>query len=50
MIGKEWWVSDNWGLGIAGQFFAGRMNDSEAPGAPTWETTAAALVFSATCN
>ncbi len=19
--GKEWWVSDNWGLGVAGQFF-----------------------------
>jgi len=20
-VGKEWWVSDNWGLGLAGQFF-----------------------------
>ncbi|HZL18099.1 MAG TPA: hypothetical protein VFG23_10165, partial [Polyangia bacterium] len=26
-LGKEWWVSDNWGLGIAGQLLLGAMND-----------------------
>ena len=50
MVGKEWWVSNNWGVGVALQVFAGRMKDSDAQGSPTWETTAAALAFSATYN
>lgn len=49
MIGKEWWVSNNWGVGGALQLFGGRMKD-KGDGAPTWQTTAAALVFSATYN
>jgi hypothetical protein len=48
MIGKEWWVSDNWGLGIAGQLvFAGGMKD-EADA--SFRATAFGIVFSATYN
>ena len=49
MVGKEWWVSDNWGLGVALQLYAGSMKDSN-DGGPTWKTTAAAIVGSATFN
>jgi hypothetical protein len=49
MVGKEWWVSNNWGLGVALQLYAGSMKDSE-DGGPTWKTTAAAIVGSATFN
>ncbi len=48
MFGKEWWVSANWGLGLAGQAFFGSMKDKG--GSPTWTTTAFAVVFSATYN
>lgn len=49
MIGKEWWVSDNWGLGLAGQVLyancgGGNINDSEI------KTLAYGLLFSATYN
>jgi hypothetical protein len=27
--GKEWWVSADWGLGIAGEFLLGRMSGSD---------------------
>ena len=23
MVGKEWWVSDNWGMGVAASLFGG---------------------------
>lgn len=49
MVGKEWWVSDNWGLGLALQLYAGSMKDNSDDG-PTWRTTAAAIVGSATFN
>ncbi len=49
MVGKEWWVSNNWGLGAALQVYAGSMKDSQ-DGGPTWRTTAAAIVGSATFN
>ena len=39
-VGKEWWVSDNWGIGVAGQLFhtvlseedliTGKVSDSVA--------------------
>jgi hypothetical protein len=48
MVGKEWWVSHDWGLGLAGQFYAGQMKDKDD--GPKWNTTAGALVFSATYN
>lgn len=46
MIGREWWVSPSWGLGVAAQLFAGQMDDKD--GGPTWTTTAFAIAFSAT--
>ena len=49
MVGKEWWVSKNWGLGVAGQIYGGRMKD-QGTNPPTWTTTAFTLAFSATFN
>jgi hypothetical protein len=46
-IGKEWWVSSNWGLGIAGQLLFGSMKDDEDSDI-TWTATGFALLFSAT--
>jgi hypothetical protein len=51
LIGKEWWVSSNWGLGLALQLFYGRMSDNTITAARTpWTTTGGALLFSATFN
>lgn len=44
VAGKEWWVSDNWGLGAAAHLYLGRIPD----GGDAWTTLAAALVVSAT--
>jgi hypothetical protein len=50
MVGKEWWVSDNWGLGIAGEFVgAGGMRD-KVDSALKWSGYAFSVVFSATYN
>ena len=47
-VGKEWWVTPDWGIGIAGQFHAASMND------PSYDTRmralALSLLFSATYN
>lgn len=50
LIGKEWWVSPNWGLGVAGQIFLGRMadNDAGADNPPKWGVAALGVLFSAT--
>lgn len=54
LAGKEWWVSENWGLGVAGQFLFGSMKDKTAFATggeiPTWTVTALSLLFSATYN
>lgn len=51
MIGKEWWVSDNWGLGIAGQFLYTNCRDkSFATATSDVESTSFGLLFSATYN
>ena len=50
-IGKEWWVSDNWGLGLAGQFLvSSNKDDEDAEGSldVTWTTLGFGLLFSAT--
>jgi hypothetical protein len=48
-IGKEWWVSDHWGLGVAGQLsFA--LNQDKGSNPPTWSTVAPTIAFSATFN
>jgi hypothetical protein len=52
-VGKEWFVSDNWGLGIAGQLLLASMKDKvELPGAgrPYWKGVGLSIAFSATFN
>ncbi len=48
-VGKEWWVSHDWGLGIAGQLIGGSMKDQDDP-TLTWSAGALSLLFSATYN
>jgi hypothetical protein len=54
LLGKEWWVSDNWSLGVSGQMILGTMNGEhpvEAGGQiPTWKVTSFSLLFSTTYN
>jgi hypothetical protein len=45
-LGKEWWVSDNWGLGIAGTLLIGSSND----GGEQMTSAVVGLNFSATFN
>jgi hypothetical protein len=40
MVGKEWWVTPDWGIGIAGQFHIAAMHD------PTVDARLRASVFS----
>jgi len=48
-VGKEWWVSDHWGLGIAVEgLFAINQDSGSSP--PTWTTFGGGLTFSATFN
>ena len=49
IVGKEWWVSRDWGLGIAGELFAASLKDKNVPGL-RWSAGSAALLFSATYN
>jgi hypothetical protein len=52
-IGKEWFVSDNWGLGVAVQVLLASMKDNEplANGATaTWKAIGFAIGLSATFN
>lgn len=48
-LGKEWWVGDHWGLGVAGQFMFS-FNVDEGTNPPTWSTFAGGVAFSATLN
>jgi len=54
LIGKEWWVSDNWGLGMSGQVVFGKMKGKDADvvlnEVPAWSATSISLLFSATYN
>jgi hypothetical protein len=52
-VGKEWWVSENWGVGAALQFMAATMKDHQVfagDSKPTWTAIGFALLFSATFN
>jgi hypothetical protein len=49
MVGKEWWVWDDLGIGAALQIYGGSMKD-QGSDAARWAAAAAALVFSATYN
>jgi hypothetical protein len=54
LVGKEWWVSDNWGLGVSAQLLLGAMKDQEGGFSgvevPTWHLVGLNLLFSATLN
>jgi hypothetical protein len=50
MVGKEWWVSQDWGIGIAAEILAaGGMKDKDDP-TIKWSGTTFSLAFSATYN
>jgi hypothetical protein len=46
--GKEWWVSDDWGLGVAGQLMLASMKEKDAD--YRWTSAVVSLLFSATYN
>lgn len=54
LFGKEWWASDNWGLGVSGQFIFASMKGKDVDlvlnQVPTWHATSFSLLFSATYN
>jgi hypothetical protein len=50
MVGKEWWASENWGLGIAGQYLFISAKDKDLFGTKDLTSSAFGLVFSATYN
>jgi hypothetical protein len=54
LFGKEWWASDNWGLGVSGQFIFASMKGKDVDlvlnQVPTWHATSLSLLFSATYN
>jgi hypothetical protein len=53
LFGKEWWVSDNWGLGVAGRLLLGAMKDrplANETDVATWKLAAFSVLFSATYN
>lgn len=47
LLGKEWWVSDNWAIGVAGQFIFARVPSQYSD---SHNTFAGAVLFSATYN
>jgi hypothetical protein len=49
-LGKEWWVSQNWGLGLGLNLTAGSMAAGDGAGAGKVTSRAASLAFSATFN
>jgi hypothetical protein len=54
LFGKEWWASDNWGLGVSAQFIFASMKGKDVDlvlnQVPTWHVTSFSLLFSATYN
>jgi hypothetical protein len=48
MVGKEWWMSENWGIGVAAQLLLGSAKDPYAEA--NWTSKGGAIVFSATYN
>lgn len=51
-VGKEWFVSDNWGLGLNVAYAFSSNKDKEEPGVPTatWKSSWFGLALSATFN
>jgi hypothetical protein len=54
LVGKEWWVSDNWGLGVSGQLIVASMKGKDPVAfdatIPSWTALSLAVLFSATYN
>ena len=50
IVGKEWWVSTNWGLGVAGELLVARMMKDKTDPNTNWTSNAFSLLFSATYN
>ncbi|MCE9672217.1 hypothetical protein LY474_30870 [Myxococcus stipitatus] len=48
-IGKEWWVSDNWGIGIGAEVALGRIRSDSNDG-DDWNVAHFGLLFTATYN
>jgi hypothetical protein len=48
MVGKEWWVSDDWGLGVAAQLLLGSAKDPYSDA--HWTSRGVAIMFSSTYN
>jgi hypothetical protein len=49
IVGKEWWVSPNWGIGVAGEFVIASMKDNDFNDF-RWTAAAYNILFSATYN
>jgi hypothetical protein len=49
-VGKEWWVSDSWGLGLKGEMTITVNKDNSSSNSATWLGFAFAVGFSATYN
>lgn len=47
-VGKEWWVSERWGVGLDGSMAL--TSNKEERGGPTWGSFAFGVAFSATYN
>jgi hypothetical protein len=47
-IGKEWWVSDDWGLGVAGRFWFTHTSESAGGVDFNYDLPGFAILFSAT--
>ena len=50
MVGKEWWVTADWGLGVAADLLLSSMKDDPAVSNDTYSATTFGLLFSATYN
>lgn len=50
MVGKEWWVSNEWGLGVAGQMLYANCDGGDITDSGDVKTIAYGLLFSATFN
>ena len=54
LLGKEWWVSDNWGLGVSAQLLLGSMQESHGTtpfgNPPNWDLFATNVLLTATYN
>lgn len=48
MVGKEWWVSDDWGIGVAGAFRTSTVEDTDDN--TKFAINGFNIVFSATYN